>query len=93
MKYRPEFPARFGCIEDAKALLPKLLRLVQQDHHQAGLGLMTPNRSITAKPMPSTARQVTLDRAFTANPERFVQRHHNHPPRPTAVWINPPQKE
>ena len=29
LKYQPRFPQRFGCIEDAKRLLPQLLRLVQ----------------------------------------------------------------
>ena len=29
MKYQPQFPQRFGSIQDAKTLLPQLLRLVQ----------------------------------------------------------------
>ena len=29
LKYQPRFPQRFGCIEDAKQLLPPVLRLVQ----------------------------------------------------------------
>jgi transposase InsO family protein len=29
LKYQPRFPQRFGCIEDAKKLLPPVLRLVQ----------------------------------------------------------------
>ena len=39
------------------------------------------------------ARQRTLDRAFRANPERFVKKPPEPPAKPTAVWINPPQKE
>jgi transposase InsO family protein len=37
------------------------------------------------------ARQVTLNRAFEAHPERFVRQPPKPPDKPTAVWINPPQ--
>ena len=36
------------------------------------------------------ARQKTLDRAFQANPERFVKKSPEPPLKPTAAWINPP---
>ncbi len=36
MKYRPEFPDRFGCIEDAPILLRRVLSLVQ--HRASPLG-------------------------------------------------------
>jgi putative transposase len=36
------------------------------------------------------ARQKILDRAFEANPERFVKMPPRPPQKPTAVWINPP---
>jgi transposase InsO family protein len=35
-------------------------------------------------------RQVVLSQAFQRNPERFVRAHPQPPPKPTAVWINPP---
>jgi putative transposase len=35
----------------------------------------------------------TLDQAFRAHPERFVRKPPAPPPKPTAVWINPPQKK
>ena len=38
------------------------------------------------------ARQRTLDRAFSTNPERFVKKPPEPPAKPTAVWINLPQK-
>jgi hypothetical protein len=31
-----------------------------------------------------------LDRAFNANPDRFVKKPPTPPAKPTAVWINPP---
>ena len=36
------------------------------------------------------ARQKILDRAYAANPERFVKKSPHPPNKPTAVWINPP---
>ena len=36
------------------------------------------------------ARQKTLNLAYAANPERFVNKAPNPPNKPTAAWINPP---
>jgi len=38
------------------------------------------------------ARQKILNRAFDANPERFVKMPPSPPRKPTAAWINPPFK-
>ncbi len=38
-------------------------------------------------------RQKTVDQAFHANPNRFVKPNPTPPPKPTAVWINPPKAE
>jgi putative transposase len=37
------------------------------------------------------ARQINLNNAFAAHPERFVKKPTAPPQKPTAVWINPPQ--
>jgi putative transposase len=39
------------------------------------------------------ARQITLDEAFRANPERFVNKSPAPPAKPTAAWINPPMQK
>ncbi len=39
------------------------------------------------------ARQSTLDHAFRANPNRFVNKAPEPPQKPTAVWINPPNQK
>jgi len=36
------------------------------------------------------ARQQTLELAFHANPERFVNKPPTPPDKPPAAWINPP---
>jgi putative transposase len=38
------------------------------------------------------ARQKILNRAFDANPERFVKMPPRPPRKPTAAWTNPPFK-
>jgi len=91
LKYQPRFPKRFGCIEDARSFCRQFFDWYNQDHHHAGIGLMTPDQvhygQIDAV---HAARQVTLDQAFREHPERFVKRPPTPPAKPTAAWINPP---
>jgi transposase InsO family protein len=93
LKYQPQFPKRFGCIEDARAFCRRFFDWYNQDHHHAGLGLMTPDQVHYGQAdIVHAARQETLDRAFRANPERFVRKAPTPPEKPTAAWINPPAK-
>lgn len=94
LKYQPQFPKRFGCIQDAKAFCRHFFTWYNQHHHHLGIGLMTPDQLHYGQAdQIYAARQTLLDSAFRQNPERFV----NHPPRPpqkpTTVWINPPTRE
>jgi len=92
LKYQPQFPRRFGCVEDAKDFCRRFFAWYNQDHHHAGLGLMTPDQVHYGQADDiHAARQRTLDRAFDAKPERFVKKPPVPPAKPTAVWINPPQ--
>jgi putative transposase len=92
LKYQPEFPERFGCIEDAKDFCRRFFAWYNQDHHHAGIGLMTPDQVHYGQADDiHAARQRTLDHAFSTNPERFVKRPPQPPAKPVAVWINPPQ--
>jgi hypothetical protein len=93
LKYQPEFPQRFGCIEDAKAFCRQFFTWYNQDHHHAGIGLMTPDQVHYGQANAvHAARQQILARAYQANPERFVRKMPEPPAVPTAAWINPPQK-
>jgi transposase InsO family protein len=91
LKYQPRFPKRFGCIEDARSFCRQFFDWYNQDHHHAGIGLMTPDQvhygQIDAV---HAARQITLDQAFREYPERFVNKAPTPPDKPTATWINPP---
>jgi putative transposase len=91
LKYQPEFPKRFGCIEDAKAFCRDFFDWYNRDHHHAGLGLMTPDQVHYGQAdAVYAARQEILDKAFRTNPERFVRKSPTPPEKPTAAWINPP---
>jgi hypothetical protein len=90
MKYQPQFPQRFGCIQDAKAFCRSFFDWYNQEHHHAGIGLMTPDQVHYGQTDAiHTARQNTLDGAFNRNPERFVRKQPEPPAKPIATWINP----
>ena len=91
MKYQPQFPRRFGCIQDAKAFCRSFFDWYNQEHHHAGIGLMTPDQVHYGQADAiHAARQTTLNDAFNRNPERFVRKEPQPPAKPMATWINPP---
>jgi putative transposase len=94
MKYRPEFPARFGCLADARAFCQEFFAWYNTEHRHSGIGYMTPHSVHygTAQAMHAT-RQATLDSAFQAHPNRFKGMRPQPHPLPTEVWINPPSPE
>jgi putative transposase len=94
MKYRPDFPARFGCLADARAFCQEFFAWYNTVHRHSGIGYMTPH-SIhygTAQEIHAT-RQSTLDDAFLAHPIRFKGNKPQPHSLPTEVWINPPPKD
>lgn len=94
MKYRPEFPTRFGCIEDGRAFGEGFFTWYNTDHRHSGLGLHTPE-SVHYGLAAGIREQrgEVLAAAYAAHPERFIRAMPVPPALPTAVWINPPQKE
>jgi putative transposase len=92
LKYRPEFPDRFGSLEHARAHCQGFFHWYNHEHHHSGIALLTPHMvhyGLAAEVLDN--RQRVLTAAFQQHPERFVRK----PPRPTAlpdaVWINPPK--
>ena len=91
MKYRPEFPDRFGCIQDSRAFCQTFFPWYNDDHRHSGIGMMTPamvHYGLAA--VVRENRQATLDVAYAAHPERFVRRPPTPPHLPKEVWINKP---
>jgi putative transposase len=94
LKYRPDFPARFGSIEDARAHCQVFFRWYNTVHRHSGIGLMTPHTVHHGYADQLTEeRSVTLMTAFAAHPHRFKGLAPKPPAVPTAAWINPPTKE
>jgi len=94
MKYRPDYPARFGSIEAARHWTRGFFHWYNNEHHHSRLGLMTPAAVHFGQTAALTAqRQDTLNVAYEVHPERFVKGPPKPPRVPTAVWINPPQSD
>jgi putative transposase len=92
LKYRPNFPERFGSLEDARAFCQDFFRWYNTKHHHSGIGLMTPNAVHygLAKEV-FKAREKILLAAYEMHPERFVRKIPVPPALPQAAWINPPK--
>ena len=94
MKYRPDYPARFGCQEDAHSWAQSFFRWYNTEHRHSGIGLMTPHVVHYGQASQLfAARQRVLQLAYAAHPERFVKGLPQPPQLPPVVWINPPKKE
>ena len=94
LKYRPDFPDRFGCIEDARAHCQAFFHWYNHEHRHSGIALLTPadvHRGLVEQRIQT--RQAALDDAFKAHPSRFK----GNPPvaerPPEAVWINKPASD
>ena len=91
LKYRPDFPERFGSQEDGRSFCGRFFQWYNHEHYHSGIGLLTPAmvHHGQAKKIVA-ARQDVLHAAYAAHPERFVNKQPTPPPLPEAVWINPP---
>jgi putative transposase len=91
LKYRPEFPDRFGSLQDARAFCQPFFRWYNDEHHHSGIALLTPNMLHSGRAqVVLQQRQEVLNQAYARNPERFVRACPKPQPPPTAAWINSP---
>ena len=91
LKYRPDFPERFGSLVDARAWAQPFFHWYNNEHYHTGLNLMTP--AMVHYGVAETVRHQrnqVLQIAFEAHPERFVRGVPVIPDLPREVWINPP---
>jgi hypothetical protein len=90
LKYRPEFPDRFGSLEDARAHGQGFFHWYNFEHHHSGIAMLTPHMvhyGLAAEVLDN--RQRVLTAAFQQHPERFVRKPPRPAPLPDALWINP----
>ena len=91
MKYRPDFPDRFGCLQDSRAFCQQFFHWYNEEHRHSGIGLLTPAVVHFGEAQTVLAhRQVVLDAAYQAHPDRFVRRPPKPLPLPSEAWINRP---
>lgn len=91
LKYRPDFPARFGSLEDARAYCVDFFAWYNTEHYHSGIGLQTPERvHYGLAQAVVNERAAVLAAAHAAHPERFVRGVPTPPALPTEVWINKP---
>ncbi len=93
MKYRPQFPARFGCYQDSHRCLSKSFPWYNHEHHHSGLGYLAPyegHYGLAEKRREQ--RAVVLKETYEKNPQRFVRGLPQPALLPAAVWINKPQE-
>jgi putative transposase len=93
LKYRPEFPSRFGSYEDALSFCRRFFKWYDDENYHTGIGLLTPSvlhyghaEEVLA------ARHKTMQAAYQRHPERFVSGSPKRQQVPPAVWINPPAR-
>ena len=91
LKYRPGFPDRFGCIQDCRAFCQQFFAWYNDQHCHSGIALLTPAMvHFGQAPAVLAQRQLIMDAAYLAHPERFVRKAPAVNPLPEKVWINKP---
>jgi putative transposase len=91
LKYRPDFPKRFGSIQDALQFCRHFFEWYNRQHYHSALALLTPQDVHYGRAEQIIAeRQRVLTRFYEAHPERFVNGPPKHPALAAEVWINPP---
>ena len=93
-KYRPGFPERFGCYEDAHAWCSRFFGWYNDEHRHSGIGFHTPadvhyGRAETVR----EKRGIVLSAAYDLHPERFVRKPPEPPRLPAVAWINQPPQD
>jgi putative transposase len=94
LKYCPQFPDRFGSIQDARAFCATFFTWYNKAHRHSGIALMTPEQVHYGKAQNVfDGRAQVLAEAFVKNPLRFKGRLPKPMPLPQAAWINKPKTE
>ena len=92
LKYRPDFPERFGAIEDARTHCRAFFEWYNREHCHSGIGMLTPfDLHHGLAESRRDARAAVMIEAWAKHPERFPHGCPVPPPAlPTAAWINKP---
>ena len=93
LKYRPDFPDRFGSLPHARGFSGDLFTWYNTEHHHSALAWLTPADVHLGRVEPRLdARSRVLEASFARHPDRFVHGRPTPTRPPTQVWINPPAR-
>jgi putative transposase len=93
MKYRPEFPERFGSYEDAHSFCGRFFGWYNEEHCHSGIGFHSPADVHYGRAQEVRDRRaLVLEAAYAEHPERFVRKLPEPPALPTVAWINEPKE-
>jgi putative transposase len=91
MKYRPDFPDRFGSIQHSRIHSQFFFSWYNDEHRHSSIGMLTPAMVHYGRAEQIfQKRQFVLDTAYLAHPERFVSSAPKPLSLPKEVWINKP---
>jgi len=91
VKYQPEFPATFANLAEARAFCRAFFEWYNTQHRHSSLALLTPADVHHGQAEDRLKeRQVTMDMAYAAHPERFVHGKPKVRQLPAASFINRP---
>ena len=94
LKYCPEFPERFGSIQDARYFCQHFFTWYNKEHRHSGIALMTPEQvHYGMAHQVQQSRAKTLKDAFIRHPDRFKGKIPKPLSLPEAVWINKPSPQ
>ena len=94
LKYSPQFPERFGSIQDAISFCRCYFNWYNNKHRHSGISMLTPASVHEGRAGAIlAARQVVLDQAYEAHPERFTGGRPKSQALPGPAWINKPAEE
>jgi putative transposase len=92
LKYSPEFPGRFGSLEDGLGFCRRFFPWYNGEHRHSGIGMMTPEMvHLGLAPAVRARRHQVLQHAYAAHPERFVRGEPSPAKLPALAWINRPR--
>ena len=94
LKYRPEFPGRFGSLQEARGFCQTFFPWYNTEHHHSGIGFLTPQQVHygLAKQIVKE-REAVLKKAYNIYPDRFKKGLPKPIPLPESVWINRPLRK
>lgn len=91
LKYRHDFPDRFGCIEDARTWCTGFFDWYNLAHRHSGIAMHAPfDVHFGLADQLREMRADVLASVYQQHPERFVRKPPEPPKLPEAAWINKP---